>query len=94
MRHYFKDQLEYYPTLTQDIIDRAEYKTVWSGNRLQDGDKIVYAYVYKLNTNDLNVISFLERELDNLGSKFRYIRMEENLMPVLAFNNDVKNKKE
>ena len=53
MREYFKFQCDYYPTLTQDVIDRVEFKTVWSGKRMGVGDKVVYAFVYQPNTDDL-----------------------------------------
>lgn len=90
MKQYFKAQLDYYPTLTQDVLDRAEFKTVWSGKRMQAGDKIVYAYVYLLNTDDLKAITFLERELDEIGTKFKFIRLEDEIMPILAFKEDTK----
>jgi hypothetical protein len=90
MRQYFKPQLDYYPTLTNDVIERAEFKTVWSGKRMQPGDKVVYAYVYVLNTDDLKAISFLERELDEISSKFKLIKVESDIMPILAFKEDSK----
>jgi hypothetical protein len=90
MKEYFKVQLDYYPTLTQDVLDKAEFKTVWSGKRMQPGDKVVYAYVYLLNTDDLKAITFLERELDEISNKFRFIKLENDIMPILVFKEDTK----
>lgn len=90
MRQYFKAQLDYYPELTEEVLERAEFKTVWSGKRMQPGDKVVYAYVYLLNTDDLKAISFLEREIDEIPSKFKFIKLENDIMPILAFKEDIK----
>jgi hypothetical protein len=90
MREYFKAQLAYYPEITDEVLERAEFKTVWSGKRMQPGDKVVYAYVYLLNTDDLKAISFLERELDEINTKFKFIKLEDDIMPILAFREDTK----
>jgi hypothetical protein len=90
MRNYFKEQLDFYPQITEDVLDRAEFKTVWSGKRLQVGDKVVYALVYEINTDDLKAISFVERELDEIGNHFNFIRFENETIPVLSFKNDTK----
>lgn len=90
MRQYFKTQLDYFPELTEDVLDKAEFKRVWSGKRMEVGDKVVYAYVYKLNSDELKAISFLERELDELPSKFKFIKLENDIMPIIAFKEDTK----
>ena len=90
MRNYFKEQLDFYPQITEDVLDRAEFKTVWSGKRLQVGDRVVYALVYEINTDDLKAISFVERELDEIGNHFNFIRYENETIPVLSFKNDTK----
>lgn len=92
MRNYFKEQLDFYPQITEDVLDRAEFKTVWSGKRLQVGDRVVYALVYEINTDDLKAISFVERELDEIGNHFNFIRFENETIPVLSFKNDTKNR--
>lgn len=90
MRNYFKEQLDFYPQITEDVLDRAEFKTVWSGKRLQVGDKVVYALVYEINTDDLKAISFVERELDEIGNHFNFIKFENETIPVLSFKGDNK----
>jgi hypothetical protein len=92
MREYFKNQLNYLPDLTQDVLNRAEYKTVWSGKRMQPGDKVVYAYVYVPNTDDMKIASFLDRELDDLSMMFNFIKLEDDMMPILSFKNDNKHR--
>ena len=92
MKQYFKAQIDYYPKLTQDVLDRAEFKTVWSGKRMQPGDRVVYAYVYVLNTDELKAITFLERELDEVSCKFKFIELDDDIMPILAFKEDTKNR--
>lgn len=90
MKQYFEFQCNYFPEITEEVLEKAEFKTVWSGKRLIPGDKIVYAYVYVPNTDDLKAITFLERELNEIGSRFRFIKFydEDNHMPVIAFNDD------
>ena len=88
----FKDQIRAYKAITPDILNQIEYKTVWSGKRMGVGDKVVYAFVYVLNTDDLKAITFLERELDEIASRFKFIRFENenDRMPILAFREDTK----
>ena len=92
MREYFKPQLEFYSQITEDVLERAEFKTVWSGKRLQVGDKVIYALVYVPNTDDLKAISFVERELDENGNTFNFLLFENETIPVLSFKNDKKNR--
>lgn len=92
MKQHFKAQLNYYPTLTKEVLDRAEFKTVWSGKRMQPGDKVVYAYVYLLNSDELKAISFLERELDEISNRFKFLKIEDDIMPILAFKEDTKHR--
>lgn len=94
MKEYFREQIGFYPTLTKEVLDRAEFKTVWSGNRMQVGDRVLYALIYVLNTDDLKAITFLERELDELKHKFRFVRYENETIPVLVFREDTKNREE
>lgn len=90
MLQYFKEQLDYYPTITEDVLDRIEFKSVWSGKRISVGDKVVYALVFSPNTDDLKAITFLERELNEISNTFKFIQMEEGYVPILAFKNDIK----
>ena len=91
MKDYFKEQLNFYPTITADVLEKVEYRAVWSGKRIDVGDRVVYAFVYQPNTDDIKLINFLERELNELTQTFMFIRMDpENFMPVLAFKNDPK----
>lgn len=90
MRRYFENQISYLPYLTQDVLDRAEFKTVWSGKRMEVGDKILYAFVYVKNTDDLKFITFLEREINELEKHFRFIELKDDMIPVFRFSDDSK----
>lgn len=90
---YFKNQLLIVQPLIPEIIARAEFKTVWSGKRVQSGDILLQAYVYQTNTDDLKLITFVDRELSELDSRFNFVRMDErDIMPILAFKEDTKNR--
>lgn len=84
----FKDQIRAYNPITSEVLDRVEYKTVWSGKRIQVGDKVLYAFVYPLNSEDLSLATFLERELDEVSQKFSFIQKIKGFIPVLKFNGD------
>ena len=90
MTEYFKYQIDFYPQLTDYVLERAEYKTVWSGKRMQPGDRVLYAYVYEKNTDNLKYINFLERELHELNSTFNFVKMENEALPILSFKDDPK----
>ena len=84
----FKDQIKAYKAITPDILNQIDYKTVWSGKRIQVGDKVLYAFVYPLNSEDYKLATFLERELDEIEQKFTYIQTINHIIPVLKYKND------
>lgn len=91
MIQYFQKQINYLPEITQDVLDRVEYKTVWSGKRIQVGDKVLYAYVYIPNTDDLKLLPILERELMDINNNFNFVSFDENeMLPILSFKSDTK----
>jgi hypothetical protein len=85
----FKDQIKAYKAITPDILNQIDYKTVWSGKRIQVGDKVLYAFVYPLNSEDYKLATFLERELDEIEQKFIYIQTINHIIPVLKYKNDI-----
>jgi hypothetical protein len=84
----FKDQIKAYKAITQDILNQIEYKTVWSGKRIEVGDKVLYAFVYPLNSEDYKLATFLERELDEVNQIFTYLQTIKGIIPVLKYKND------
>ena len=84
----FKDQIKAYKSITPDILNQIEYKTVWSGKRIQVGDKVLYAFVYPLNSEDYKLATFLERELDEVNQLFTYIQTIKGIIPVLKYKGD------
>lgn len=88
MKEHFINQIQIYPTVVPQILDKIEFKTVWSGKRITVGDRILYAYVYPLNSNDIKAVTFLERELDELSNKFRFIKYYDDGTPIFVFKDD------
>ena len=84
----FKDQIRAYKAITPDILNQIEYKTVWSGKRIEVGDKVLYAFVYPLNSEDYKLATFLERELDEVNQMFTFIQTIKGIIPVLKYKND------
>lgn len=84
----FKDQIRAYKAITPDVLDRIEYRTVWSGKRIQVGDKVLYAFVYPLNSEDYKLATFLERELNDVSEQFSFIQKIKGFIPVLKFTGD------
>ncbi len=90
IRDFFLPQMDQYPTLTDEVLEHVEFKTVWSGKRMEVGDKVLYALVFIQNTDDLKMITFLERELNEVDRRFNYVRYENETIPVLSFKEDKK----
>jgi hypothetical protein len=84
----FKDQIKAYKSITSDILNQIEYKTVWSGKRIEVGDKVLYAFVYPLNSEDYKLATFLERELGEVNQMFTYLQTIKGIIPVLKYKND------
>lgn len=85
----FKDQIRAYKAITPDVLDRIEYKTVWSGKRIQTGDKVLYAFVYPINSDEYKLTTFLERELNEVSQQFIFIQKIKGIIPVLKYRGDV-----
>ena len=84
----FKDQIKAYNAITPDVLNRIEYKTVWSGKRIQVGDKVLYAFVYPMNSEDYKLATFIERELNEVGNEFTFIQKIKGIIPVLKYKGD------
>lgn len=92
IKEHFQGQIDFYPQLTDDILAKADFKTVWSGKRLVAGDRLLHAYVYQVGTDNLKAITFVERELNELDARFNFLRMENEIVPVLSFKEDTKSR--
>ena len=51
---------------------------------------VLYALVYALNTDDLKMITFVERELHEMDSRFIFIGFHNKTIPVIKFKEDRK----
>jgi hypothetical protein len=67
MRQYFKFQCDYYPSLTQDVIDRVEFKTVWSGKRMNVGDNMSNVKVKILRGVGINDVNYIVKKSVTIG---------------------------
>lgn len=93
LRDYFKEQIEQFSPITEDILPQIEHRRVWSGKIMGVGDKVLFAFVFPLNEDDIKMIAVLERELDELNPKFQFVGFEKETIPVLKFSHDPKLRK-
>ena len=92
LRKYFEYQLDNHPIITTTIYSRIEYKRVWSGNMMEVGDRVLYAYVKTDNEKTLQFMCLLERELDQLSTIFTFIGKDTDTIPLLKFTDSTRNK--
>ncbi len=88
MFNEFREQIKAYKEITPDVLDKITYKTVWSGKRISVGDKVLYAFVYPLNSDEYKLATFLESELTELNDKFVFLQYIKGFIPVLKFKGD------
>ena len=93
MFNEFREQISVYKEITPDVLDKITYKTVWSGKRINVGDKVLYAFVYPLNSDEFKLATFLERELPELNDKFVFLQHINGYIPVLKFKGDTLTRK-
>ena len=93
MFNEFREQIKVYKEITPDVLDKITYKTVWSGKRIDVGDKVLYAFVYPLNSDEYKLATFLERELSELNQKFVFLQYIKGFIPVLKFRGDTLDRK-
>jgi hypothetical protein len=90
LKDYFKEQLEQFSPITDEIYDKIEFKRVWSGEMMQIGDTVLFAYVYPKGEDDPKFAAFLERELDVLETTFEFVHYIKETIPALKFRGDNK----
>jgi len=86
----FEQQIKLYKRVTADIYDQITFKRVWSGDIIQVGDKVLYAYAFDPEDDGLKLLSVLERELNMIAKKFDFVGYKDNIIPVLKFKTDGK----
>ena len=84
----FKEQIKAYKSITPEVLDKVEYKTVWSGKRIQVGDKVLYAFIYPIDSQEYKLATFLERELNEVKLRFTFIQYLNGIIPVFKFKED------
>lgn len=76
----FKPQIDQAKPVTADILKNVEYKRVWSGELIQEGDIVLYAF---MQTDDgPRLFTLLERELESFKD-YTVIGFENEIIPVL-----------
>lgn len=93
LRKYFTFQLENHPIITTDVYSKVEYRRVWSGNMIELGDRVLYAYVRTADMKTLQLMCILERELNQMDTIFMIDGNPEDTIPVLKFINEDKDYK-
>lgn len=89
MREYFKEQLETHKPMTQDSIDKIEYKRLWSGELVSVGDIILFAYLFKINEPDkIGLITLTDKKVDWLSNDYEFLGYHTDILPVLKHKKD------
>ena len=86
----FNNQIKTSRRITDDIYDQITYKRVWSGEMIQVGDKVLYAFVFDPKDDELKIFSVVERELPNIEKIFSFVAYKNNTIPVLKYRTDGK----
>lgn len=82
LKECFAEQIATNPELSANVLEKVEYKHVWSGALISEGDRVLYAFVIK-EPDKLLLASFLERELDSLSKTFVFQEMHNDTIPIL-----------
>jgi hypothetical protein len=85
----FDRQIKINKRITDNIYDQITYKRVWSGEMIQVGDKVLYAFAFDPADDQLKLFSVVERELPSIANKFTLVAYK-NIIPVLKFKTDAK----
>lgn len=82
LRDYFQDQLKTNKIVTADAERKITYKRVWSGKLITVGSRVLYAYAI-IDDQEPRLFTLLDSELEELDSRFTFVRMENETLPVL-----------
>lgn len=87
---YFEQQLLINNQITDEVLSQVTFKRVWSGEMIQVGDRVVYAFVFDPKDDQLKLASFVDRELGNIYNTFDLVGYKNVTIPVLKFKSDAK----
>lgn len=82
IRDHFADQIRSNVIITPEMDKKITYKRVWSGKLIAVGEKVLYAYAV-VDDQDPRLFSLLESELEELDSRFIFLSMENETIPIL-----------
>lgn len=87
---HFQFQLENHSIITTELYSNIQYKRVWSGNLMEIGDRVLYAFIRTSDQKTLQLMCLLERELYQLDTIFTFDGNDDDTIPVLKFINEAK----
>ncbi len=79
----FKAQIDVTDEVTQEVLDKIEFKRVWSGKLITVGDVVLYAFMEDIEEGEpvRRMFSLLKRELDEF-KQFDIIGFENGTIPI------------
>lgn len=90
LRPYFEYQISYTKTISDFELEQIQYRRVYSGTMIENGDKVLYAFINikpnekDENLNNIKMISLLEREIENLSKQFKFYDWYNDAIPILT----------
>lgn len=87
---WFNQQMAAYMPITEEIYDKIIYKRVWSGELMNVGDTVLYAFVFDPKDDQLKLMSLLDREIAAIFSQFDFVGYKNRIIPVLKYKTDAK----
>lgn len=81
MDNPFKPQLDTYSPVTEEVLKKVEYRRVWSGELINVGDIVLYAFMED-NNGERRLFSLLDREVNDF-SDYTVVGFENEIIPVL-----------
>jgi hypothetical protein len=86
VRQYFEEQIKSANPITEEAYSKIEFKRVHSGEQIQIGDIVLFAFL-KINDKEFineNSLMFtvLERELDILNNNYKFVDYYNETIPI------------
>lgn len=84
LREAFAEAIQNYGTIPEWALENAIHPYVWSGKKIEPGDKVLYAFVDLEDGDDPVLMDLLEREIDELENKFEFTNeYHSHYVPIL-----------
>lgn len=84
LKEAFAEAMENYRPIPEWALEHAVYPYVWSGKKIEPGDKVLYAFVDLEDGDDPVLMALLEREIDELENIFEFTNeYHSDYVPIL-----------